>query len=130
MADMDRRLAPPHHGIVHGRQVVEDQRGRVDEFDGAARIDGGLQVAAEILSGQHGHQRPQPLARREHAGADRRIEARLPGDRLRNHHREACIDLADEGGHGIEGLAGLGVGRHGEGVDRGVIKGVAVLLLL
>ena len=89
MGAMDGGAPPAHVRVVHAGQIVEDQGGGVDELDGAADVESGLALAAEILGDEHRHQGAETLAGRErpvrdrgrqglHALAGRRHQLRQP----------------------------------------------------
>ena len=59
--------ATPQIVVVHGRQIVVDQRIGVDHLDGAGGRHGRLDRPAAGLRGQQHQHRPQPLARRQQA---------------------------------------------------------------
>ena len=68
--------AAAHVVVVHGRQVVVDQRIGVHHLDGAGRRQGRRGRAAAAFGRQQHQHRPQPLAGRQQAIADRLAERR------------------------------------------------------
>ena len=68
--------AAPQIVVVHGRQIVVDQRIGVDHFDRAGGRHGRFDRPAARLGGQQHQHRPQPFARRQEAVAHRLAEPR------------------------------------------------------
>ena len=58
--DVRALLVAADQARVH--DVVVDERGRVEELDGAPAGEGQPRIAAHRFAGQHGHGRPHPLA--------------------------------------------------------------------
>jgi len=63
VAAVQGRLTAPQGRIIHTGQVVQNQGGGVGHFDRATEIQGVLGPPADVRGGQHGHDRPDPLAR-------------------------------------------------------------------
>ena len=80
-------LAAPQRCVVHRRQVVEDQRGRVDQLDGGGRGDGLRDAAAAQLGAQQHEHRADLLRGGErgvgHRPLDRAAIARHVAAELR-----------------------------------------------
>jgi hypothetical protein len=66
-----RRPAPAHVVVVHRRQVVVDERVRVDELDRGGQRQQLADVLADRTGGREGEDRPDALAARQQAVAHR-----------------------------------------------------------
>ena len=92
---VERRAAPARRRVVHRREVVEDERRRVDHLDRGARVDELGARRAEEVAREDDERRPDALARREQGLADGGREGvegvRLPF-RRREEAREARVD--------------------------------------
>ena len=110
VADVNGGPPPAQLGIVHARQVVEDERGRVNHFHSAARIDGGFGVAAQILRRDDGHQWPQAFPRRQHAVVHGPSEGRLSRQHIGRQFAESAIDPP-----AVKVDAGVRIRRHRQG---------------
>lgn len=72
---MAGRLPLPEVVVVHGRQIVMDQRVRVDEFDGGSRGQHVFGAATERLGRREREHRTEPLAAGQQRVAHRLDEA-------------------------------------------------------
>ena len=80
--DVDARPTPPLVVVVERRQVVVDERERVDELERGRGLNRVLRVRARRLADRKAEHRPDPLAapaervaNRLLQGAERRVEA-------------------------------------------------------
>jgi hypothetical protein len=78
-----RRLAAAKIVVVHGRQVVVDERIAVDAFERCGDAQGGVVLGVEQGGAFQDQERPQPLAAVEHAVAHRRQQRFGTGDLAR-----------------------------------------------
>ena len=92
-----RRPAASQRRIVHGGEIVEDERGGVDHFDGAGGHDGAIVGATAQLGRQQRQDRAHPLRGRvqrvAHGLLDRIAAVRHQAAQLRFH---ACLILREE----------------------------------
>src|SRR5262249_771912 len=72
------RLAAPEVVVVHRRQVVVDERVRVDHLDGAGEGQELLRLSAHRLARGEDEHRPDPLAAGEEAVAHGPVDGRGP----------------------------------------------------
>src|SRR5882672_8004278 len=70
------RTAAPEVVVIHGREVIVDQRIRMDQLDGGSGPVQSGEVDAEYGAGRVDQYRPQAFARPEHAVAQRIVQAR------------------------------------------------------
>jgi hypothetical protein len=103
---MGASLAAPDRGIVHARQVVEDQGGRMRKLHARGRRQHELQsIVAEDSAGGDGDERAPTMSATKHrvAGGAGHFRVGLPGKDL----REEILDRAPHFSlGGIEVLTG------------------------
>ena len=88
------RAAAPQGGSIHARKVVENERGRVDHFDRAARIECKFAAHAACgLADQKAEDGADPLAGPHQAVAHHAMDLGSPGGRLGQDRFEARIHL-------------------------------------
>ncbi len=91
--DVHRRLSAAHVVVVHGREVVMDERIAVDAFERGACSERRFRIAAEEGRAFGDEKRPQPLAAVEHAMAHGSEQVCRAGDFARAHGRaEQCLE--------------------------------------
>ncbi len=111
--DVQRRPSAAERVVVHGGQVVVDERVGVDELDGARRrkraASTGVPARLTASAAASGQERPQPLAAGEDAVAHRLADERRTGRRLR---QPALERIVDPGPRPIDELGQRLVARH------------------
>ena len=90
--------------VVHGGQIVMDERVGVHQLDRAGRGEGVGQLAAAGLGGGEAEHGPQAFAAGEHGVAHRRVDRRRAFLRLRQKRVHRRIHFSGAGGEiGFEG---------------------------
>ncbi len=76
---MRRKTSPPQFRVIHGWQIIHDQRRRMDHLYSACRIDRHIRRPAGLFTSKKRDQGPDAFARRQKAMANRTFKARFAG---------------------------------------------------
>jgi hypothetical protein len=88
------RLAAPQAGVVHTRKIVEYQRGGMDHFNRARRVECLIIGRTEIGGNLNGEDRPDPFPTREQAVTHGLVERTRIGGLIGDELGEALVDPA------------------------------------
>jgi hypothetical protein len=82
--------------IVHRREIVEDQRGRVHQFDRRRRRDRAIGIAAAQLRAQHDQRGPDLLGGRERGVGHGLLDAAAAAQQVLQLHRHLPLIVEKE----------------------------------
>jgi hypothetical protein len=72
--DVEGGAATAQSGVVHGGKVIHDQRGGVEELDGAGDGEGGVGIGPADFGAEENEKRAHPLTSGEEGGVDGEVE--------------------------------------------------------